>query len=159
MHKQMVLSLFVAISCLSSLTLGAISIQNDLHYLVEADPQYAGFKDAPVYVNGHLIPVDGTLYLGNTGDYIIEVEVPADFAAQQLGGQTLSTLRKAFYRLLRCYLQIHFKPDNPDQQHFYITEIALDKIGVWEQNKPTITIVWRGLHELRSVTAYIKDNE
>jgi hypothetical protein len=139
-------------SCASRIS--AVSIYNDLENLASADEQYSGFKDAPVYVQGNYISSFNTVILANdpTG-YTLEVEVPADFALR-LAGEKVSNISLFFLSLLRCCLNMHFKPYEETSHPISITEILINKASAWDCCKPTYTVRWSGL---RSITVYIQD--
>lgn len=158
MQKKMVLSIFVMISLFLGNNTFPITIHNDLQHLAEAADQYAGFMDAPVYVQGAYLPLFHTITIPHDPNgYVLEIEVPAQFAAK-LAGKELSRISETFLSMLRCYLNIHFKPHDATQNTLSITEILIDKASKWERVAPTYTIRWHGLGGLRSITVYIQDN-
>jgi hypothetical protein len=152
--QKKILSLLFAMMMLNATHISTISIYNDLENLACADEQYSGFKDAPVYVQGNYISPFNTVMLANdpTG-YTLEIEVPAHFATR-LAGQELSSISLFFLSLLRCCLNIHFKPHEETSHPISITEILLNKASAWDCCKPTYTIRWSGV---RSITVYIQD--
>lgn len=138
------MSLFLA---LYSLNIFPIAFKNDLTLLIEADSQYCGFKQAKVYIQGELVPFDHLITMnGKNGFYNIEIEIPADYAAQ-LAGKKLSPFTQKLLNYLYCYLHISYKPTSDNEIH-YLTDILIDRT-----DRAHYTIYPRGV---LSITVYVE---
>lgn len=136
------------IHLLTTFNILPIIIKNDLGLLIDADPQYSGFKEAKVYIQGESVPFNHTINTYNkNGCYSIEIKIPADYAAR-LAGKELSSFSQKFLSLLRCYLHITYKTENNDETH-YLTDILIEKT-----TNARYTVYPRGI---LSITVYVEN--
>jgi hypothetical protein len=141
------LALIVVVS-ICTLNIFPIAIKNDLPLLIDADPQYSGFKEAKVYIQGKSVPFNHTINTcSKNGCYSIEIKIPADYAAR-LAGKELSSFSQKILSLLRCYLHITYKPENNDETH-YLTDILIEKT-----TNARYTVYPRGI---LSITVYVEN--
>lgn len=157
MNFRTVSALSLLLIIFSHYTCHAYSIHNDLQLLAETDQEFAGFKDARIYIDNTLVQPGNayTIYKIPANGFTVEIEIPAHFAAQ-LAGKKLSKFSTNVLSIIRCYVHFTFKPLYPDEQDISLAEVLIFKSSEWQEYIPEITIRPRGI---RSVTAYIQDQD